>query len=419
MSGKRIQVILACSTAWYMLQAAPVQACSCVWPPPGDPSCCWCANGVWVCECSSASNCGGLGWKCVSRRCLTCLVWDSYTIITGDILVPPECVLCTTSGFRDDPGNRIEDWDFAYNGEGGEWTVDDNLTFHWRTDPATGSFNDAHALFTNWTAPPCTGTVDVMLDVDDVTTQGDNACAGYADRNDFAITMYASTDVIVPPDCNEGPESVSLEVDADVGCPWCTSQKTLGGCWDANPGEPFMSGGTWAQYYNCQWVWKVHVMSHVTYGVCLDNFTNICSIDDIDPNDRTEQYLTFVIDKLMHGPDPNANCWQCSQAHEQTHHDVYIESLGRGETALPDDPLTDPIDVNCADAYHCFVVESTHEAALQDKIGSIYDEAWLAAQDAEDDAGEAALLCNQNVASTLCDYAASHGWSIPDCNCCL
>jgi hypothetical protein len=257
-----------------------------------------------------------------------------------------------------------------------------------------------------------------MLDVDDVTTQGDNACAGYADRNDFAITLSASTDVIVPYDCNEGPERVRFDVvDVGNGCPNCPSV-LLGGCWDEAEGPHI---GTWAQYYNCQWVWDVHATGFVTYGVCFDNFTNVCRINDIDPNDVTEEHLRSVIHALMQPGEPNANanCWACSQLHEQTHQDAYVDYLNEQASLLPDHPSMNPIDVDCIWEPHCRVTEGRHQGPLQARVYEIYLNARAAVRNAEDEAIEAATQCNWGVACDLCDYAASQGWSIEDCNCCL
>jgi hypothetical protein len=237
----------------------------------------------------------------------------------------------------------------------------------------------------------------------------------------YCNTIVKYVDVTVPVDCNEGPERVRFDFDISLGCPDCSGTK--GGCW--GPIGYQNRAWVWARYHNCQRVWDVHAIGYTAYGVCFDNFNNVCDINDIDPNDRTEEIVGGIIGILVdpndNGYNPAANCWECSLAHERTHQDAYEAYLDGAEDSLPDDPSMDPIDIDCEDddTVHCRDVESAYADQLRDAINEIFAEAWNAAYDAEDAADDVAQACSENVACELCDYADGQGWSIDACDCCF
>src|SRR4030042_1490266 len=135
-----LSLFITCVALLSSLFAAPAYGCGCVGSPPG--SCCWCANGVWVCQCPGDPGSCGTGWECIDGCCSWCNAWDTYTAIgsEGDIYIwPKPCRICEWVTFDND----ITDIDHQEFGVFWGYPTyhsypQDSLTYSWRTNPVTG-----------------------------------------------------------------------------------------------------------------------------------------------------------------------------------------------------------------------------------------------------------------------------------------
>jgi hypothetical protein len=427
MNGRRIvSLFIACCALSWAFHTIPARGCGCSGWPPG--SCCWCASGVWVCQCSFDSQCGGgTGWKCYNRCCVPCNSWYTYTGIGygDDILVwPPSCPICYQwVGFS----SNIEDLDKTIRGTFWGYPTNvayylDGLKYQWSTDPDTGTWDpnrDAESASPNWQAPPCIGTVNVRLDVNDIPNDVIDPCPGNTNENrdDAAPGPFTdSVQVVLPTGCSQGVGSVE----------WTLNETTFSGsgcsglCGYFHTEQP--TGGTHAVYNNCNWECVIAFEQDYEWGVCDSSFTEIS-----DGNDSDVTMFNFCALVANFKYDPNVaggGCFSfggtaysnhaCGLQHEQKHRDDYISAR---------DALLDWIEENmdlslpivCGDPNSSETCQGADMLVcepigyfLRDTMIAIYDE--LSADSGEKRAREESQLCFRNLADSICARASREVW---------
>lgn len=206
MNGKRS--VFAFYVCWVLSCVSCVdsaKACGCSGDPPGDPDCCWCEDGVWVCQCGDGPDCGTC-WECIEGCCVSCWCWDDGAPISGQIDAPATCALCQQVGF----GADVNDYDHWVSGWGYQQFPKDTIdSYSWSTNPPVGVWRSAQGSATrDWQAPPCIQTVQVRLDVDDKPDPAYGGCYGHMDRDDPSKLFTTTIQVVLPTDCNQGEGSV-------------------------------------------------------------------------------------------------------------------------------------------------------------------------------------------------------------------
>jgi len=251
---------------------------------------------------------------------------------------------------------------------------------------------------------------------------------GKAAEAHLGTSHYAKgVTVVLPTGCREGSGYINITADYTLRCPEsdCKAEPTAFGCTARNPNaSPNPSGPIDAVYNGCAWAWQVDITFHRAYGLCPENFTDICGIGDIDPNDRTEAYITSVIQALLSGGTTAANCGACTWLHETVHKNAFDEAIADGAQDLGNNSsLMAPLPIDCADpnTTSCQAAEnSTQWDAIADEIDFIRICAEAAQASVEGEAEAASDECNAGVGCELCYYAGSQpGWDLPEeCSAC-
>jgi hypothetical protein len=385
-------------------------ACWCQDPPPGDPDCCWCADGVWVCECLTRGNCGRYGWKCEDRCCLICWDWDEDTPISGSITVPAECVLCQQTSFFSD----IEDVDHWIDGYGWQGWPPDSLSYSWSTNPAVGvwdgTFGTNHSTAW-WTAPACIQTITVRLDVDDWPDTAHLACSASEDRDDPNVVFTSALDVLLPPDCEEGQASIDVLLQEIPPVAECNPQDHCG--YTAPVSGPPISNSFDAVYDNCTWVFQVYAIFEVESGIC-PQITDISTGDD---SDLTEDNYCAIVGAMMTGS--GCTCYgagtytshECAGIHEAYHLEYWRAQIDVEEgLMLASLPNT---QIDCADSSTttCQQAESEHMYALAEDVNELVAGAYFNMHNnSEAGAVAAASSCFYDLAAAICSHAQSQNW---------
>jgi hypothetical protein len=241
---------------------------------------------------------------------------------------------------------------------------------------------------------------------------------GKAAEAHLGASHYAKgVTVVLPANCEEGSASASITADWVLGCPAMNCEAGAPGahgCTDIDPNfldNP--TGPVRPVYQGCAWVWQVDRVFHKAYGTCPNNFTDICGPGDIDPNDRTEAYVTSAIQALFAGGG-TADCGACVWVHEGIHKDAYDVALAEGAQGF----VTTPLPIDCADPNTTTaqgLLNSPQRGAIVDEIYRIGDLAEQAQQSVESEATATGKACKADAACELCYYAASQqGWDLPD-----
>jgi len=414
MSGKR--TVFTVGACWMLFSALCVDRAGgygCWGDPPGDPYCCWCENGVWVCECEVAPNCGSC-WMCVDGCCVSCWCWDDGAVIKGKIYVPTTCAICDEVRFTAD----VNDYDHWASGWGNEQFPRDSVTYTWSTSPPVGVWlSEQGFMLRDWQAPPCIQTVDIQLEVDDVPDPSYAACYGHSDRNDNPKLFAAPIQVVLPTGCRQGQASVELllrEVDALT----CCQQPGPERCGCTLPIEPPTEGHIDAVYDDCTWVFDIFIVWDVESGVCSDAI-DISSGSD---SDLTEGNYCDIVNSMKNGTGcacvglGKYTSYACAGIHEAYHMAEFREDIddpNTGEEKFVRDGLpTEPINCTNPNSTTCQAVEAMYMEQLQNDVDAAMRRAYDRMRaSGEGGAVDAARPCFETLAGQICSHAQSQSWA--------
>jgi hypothetical protein len=416
MNPRRIvSLFLACCVLSWAFHAIPARGC-CSGSPPGW--CCWCASGVWVCQCTASGDCG-TGWKCYYRCCSSCNIWDIDQPIgyAGDIYISPNpCPICWTAWFSndiEDIDHYLRGWFWPYGTD--DFYAPDSLTgYEWSVSPDTGVWqSNRFANRASWQAPPCLGTANVSFKVDDVPDPASDACPTPSSNRDDSgpKTFTDSVEIGLPPGCREGEESVEFllnEVDPGSRC-----DAAYGNCGYTVPISPPRENHIDAVYSGCTWVFDIFIIWDVETGICLD----VHDISSGDDSDLTEENYCTIVDSMKN----HAGCvcigldrytsYECTAIHEAYHLSRFYELL-EGQEAFVKAGLP-KITINCSDSATttCGEVERQYMSSVAQECETAMRRAWdMVETSTEDDAVAAARACFTALAAEICDYASSEDW---------
>jgi hypothetical protein len=311
------------------------------------------------------------------------------------------------------------DWDHYIRGSfwgygTDEYWVEDGLVYDWSTNPATGAWhpywNPPIYPTAYWRAPPCIGTVQVSLDVDDVPDEAMNPCPGYStsDRDDSGpVTFTDSIQVVLPTGCETGTKGVDLSVyEVDPSSSHCS---TLAGCGYTDYGVDDEIDIT-AVYDSCRWVFRVGATKAVESGPCTSKFIDISGGDDPDlPTDPIAvcmiitDFLTFS-GCCLDGSSRYSNA-SCVEIHEDEHLEMLQEKLIEQNLVVMAKDSMDDVLINCADSctHNCSDVRADRRDAIETDVWNAYYDARNAMfAEGETRPIEAASQCFEIIALSIC-----------------
>jgi hypothetical protein len=343
-----------------------------------DPTECEaCVDGI----CQNCMERFGDCCKCENGNCTECWCWDEGQSIEGQITdVENNVPLCYNTGFSSlvwDEDHWLRDCPDHFDGY-----VLDTLTYWWDqtpgSSPAPGRYtSNQEQSYVSWQAPPCIGTVEIVLHTNDIPDPRLYLCPTCdGTRDDDPRDFYATVNVVLPEGCreagghdssvqwvnfNDNYSSTTLEPYADDARGVCNLISVT-----SDVEVEFT-------YQDCQWMceisnitaktqilvlcptcisgnWSVSSASEVP---CYDANLAKCDLDDTDLSDD------------IGAPKTVYWCYNATCAHEETHRSdwqpIYEEELnyviseydGMAVTINPDEWYT----VDCDYLYDWMIVE--------------------------------------------------------------
>jgi hypothetical protein len=314
----------------------------------------------------------------------------------------------------------VVDQDHAHNDcPGYDVTPFDTLGYYWDQDtgsnPQVGTFlSSRNSSNVRWQAPPCTGTVIIKLNVDDLPEPLYNSCpGGDGTRDDDQLDLQKTVNVVLPSGCEEGEKSASLQ-SQKVGSPSCPSNA----CGTTTP--PVIEDITLeAKYNECSWVFQVSVDSTVSSGPCPGNYTEISW--PIDTSVVTQDNYCDIVDLYWNGNGCGSvngtrySTSPCVQIHENCHFNIFNEYLDPNSVEwLLSQSSMDNMTIECGDSATttCQAAVSARLFDITVDVSQAYYMAWTWMDPVEEEAQCNAedKPCFREYAEQICLEALTRGW---------
>ncbi|MBN1346714.1 MAG: hypothetical protein JXQ73_28745 [Phycisphaerae bacterium] len=342
----------------------------------------------------AALICHVLAYPCV---CFGTYLWDTHTPITATLTVEDTdlCWYATHSVQAEDKDKRS----YTHSGDPSpcypDGVFDDTLTYEWSksvgSNPQTGTFTSPTSgegvSTVDWTAPPCTGTVKIKVQVDDKPDPmtGSHLADG-STRNDPAVEEEDFANVTLPSGCNDaGAHDNSVHWPDPLPAP--TFNYTAG--WGVTHTDAFKATYDLEMAYdNCTWVPQItNVQTNCTIEVHTSPFAG--HVDVTNPNDipcaNALDAINDLWDADLHdggsGPPRNVYWSQAAiVAHEEKHRTEWIDAYTDALDAAIATIEADCTIIDCSDYWTktCQDAESTREDAIATLMNQAFTDAETA-----------------------------------------
>jgi len=361
----------------------------CVYSYDCSGGCTSCSEGYCTSECEECE-------ECVDDECIPCKCWDTGAVISGSITVQ-NAKLCEQVTHT----SSISDSDHWLLGADSHGYPSDTVTYSWSASDGTPATSNS-ANFT-WTAPNCTGQVNITLTADDVPDSMDNPCPD-STRDDPNTNRSGTSTVSLPSGCFTGTGGADLSVyETDLVPENCFGPK----CGFTTYG---VAGDTLiiAEYDSCNWVFLVGSEQEVRVGPCTNNFFQI---DDGDDSDLNEDNFCDIVDEFVNdnGCGGHPVIWYsnagCIEIHEDKHFEILEFYLALESSELLNKPSMSDMAIDCDDPFthHCDLAVQCRQEDIENDVADAYYNAFVAmTEDGETEPVAAARPCFQAIADSIC-----------------
>jgi hypothetical protein len=290
----------------------------------------------------------------------------------------------------------------------------DTLDYWWDQSPGS---NPAPGRYTSnteqssvyWQAPPCIGTVEIVLHVNDKPDNIDFACSGDSTRDDDPRDFHQTVNVVLPSDCEEcsGDPPVILDVIYQESEPNNQCGECGIGCGVAGPPVNIhMVEDIMPCYEFCMWRFGVFAQANYCWGPCFSYYSHIAN--GTSPYLNEGNYCAIVDSFLSSTGCANVSGTiysntLCLWMHERYHYNDFQAKIATEELNLRGHPALADMIISCQDGSTtiCQAAYSMREQAIIDAV----EEAYLRASVCnEAGAQDYARPCFSAVADSICAH---------------
>lgn len=373
-----------------------------------------CIDGECIDDGSECGTC----LICEEGWCHPCKCWDIGSELSGSVN-GSDAVLCQEVTHT----SSISDSDHWIDGASNHgWPSDTIGSYDWTkvagTNPQTGVFGATNKPSVDWKAPPCTGTVVLNLNADDLPAAMYDECPWSSTRDDGDSDFGDTVNVSLPSGCSDcgTPSSVTPSVYHSDGCElFCNGY--FGSFHVFNNVDFHFYYLKTPCYENSDWYAQLDtVESNVEIcESCPANPETVCCLGDVSGMTKQEactQYNKYPHPLLIGDIYTTYfynNCWcrSCVAVHEQTHmnKDWKEDSLQPEVTSFKNWIAGHAINIDCSnfDSVNCTTALTSAEKAAYDfEWNARVSAAWNAnGAQGEGDAEAAERDCYQDIIDAL------------------